>query len=130
MAVDPDQKWRRNQEGAVWVEHLEYIAYSAIAPKHMLEDLLGENDVEFFVKNSCANVEIRIAYGPIAGKAKVLPLHAADFQRRGMSKIQPAHEAGRFLIHDDAKPVLVAARMQLRPCELVGFLHPRNALEL
>jgi hypothetical protein len=97
-----------------------------IGPKHMLENLFGEYDVEFFVENACADVEIRIAHGLVARKTKVLPLHAADFQR--LFKMKHAYQASCFLIHDFANPVAIAARMHPFTRELVGFLHPATRL--
>src|SRR5271154_478491 len=87
MTVDLDQERRRDEERAIRIEHLEYIAHGAIRPKHVLEDLFGDYDVEFLVKCAGADVVFRVTYGSIVGKTKVLPFEAADFERRGALKI-------------------------------------------
>jgi hypothetical protein len=130
MAVDPDEEWRSDEERAARIEHLEYVPDCAIGPKHVLEDLFGNDDVEFLFKHTGADVVFRITYGNIAGKAKVFPCETADFEHGGVLKIQLANKASRFLVHDNAKPHFITVRMQLRPGELVGFLQPGHALEL
>ena len=130
MAVDLDQERRRDKERAFRIEHVEYVADGPIRPKHMLEDLFGDDDVEFLVKYVSADVVIWIAHGSVSYKTEAFPSETADFERRGVPKIELADQASCFLVHDNANPMLIAVGMQLRPGEPIGFLDSGNALEL
>jgi hypothetical protein len=97
--------------------------------RYVLEDLFGDDDVEFLVKHAGADV-VPDNLRKHSGQSQGLSFDAADFQRGAVPEIQLANQTRHFLVHDNAKPILVVVEMQLCPAELIGFLNTRNGLEL
>ena len=94
------EEWRDDQEMAARLQHLQDIAARLVWPQHVLEDVLGDDQIERSRQRIPADVECRVLSRRIGSESETFPHTPGYFEGAESRRIEPGHQPPRLFVGD------------------------------